>query len=407
MSPSHSQILLANQPIYDRNKALFGCELLFRSDQNLTAEQVGDDQATSEVLVNLCTSIIEQSDQLQRPIFINLSESLLISEAFFPIEPERVILELLERIDVTPEAIAAVKRWRKEGFRFALDDFDFDPRWAPLVPLAEFIKVDVLGADPSEIANKRRATQTDPKTLWIAERVETREAFEAYREDGFDLFQGYFLARPKPVLGKSIRSDQSSALDIIRAVNDPELSMDQLSSVISRDPRLTMQLLRIVNSPACSLNREIETIKETVVYLGVAQVRKWAIILSLLAVNSGSSEICRLILIRAKAMESWCELTDHRNDAATAFMVGLLSGVDLLLEVEPAVFLQQVRLSGAINRAIIDHQGGLGKLLAAALALEHDVLTKPDRLVRHNGVLLSAYTNASLWAEMTLKAVGH
>lgn len=400
-----TEILLASQPIYDRQQNLYGCELLFRSDQQLTAKEVGDDRATSEVLVNYCTSVVEQSDIIQRPVFINISETLLLSEAFFPIHPEKVVLELLETITITPDVIRAVKAWKHEGFRFALDDYEFRPEWEALLPLASYIKVDVLNADPAHLCRKRAEYSGTP-ALWVAERVETAEAFQAYLDGGFDLFQGYFLARPKTVLGKSIKSDHSSALDIVQAVNDPDIKVEALADVISRDPRLAMQLLKIVNSPACSLNREVQSIRETIVYLGIAQVRKWAIILSLLAASGSGMQVCRLILIRAKTMENYAEATG-KLDSAAAFMVGLLSGVDLLLEIEPAVFLQQIKLSAQITGAVINHSGPLGKLLHYVTELEHVLMMNPEQLQQQSALLLTTYAQATAWAENTLHAMHH
>ena len=61
----------------------------------------------------------------------------------------------------------------------------------------------MLNADPAHLCKKRAEYSASP-ALWVAERVETAESFRAYLEGGFDLFQGYFLARPKTVvLGKS------------------------------------------------------------------------------------------------------------------------------------------------------------------------------------------------------------
>jgi EAL and modified HD-GYP domain-containing signal transduction protein len=303
MHNSSTDILLASQPIYDRSRELFGCELLFRNAEQLTAKEVGDDRATSQVLVNYCTSVVEQADVIQRPVFINISETMLLSGAFFPIAPEKVVLELLETIQVTPQVVAAVIDWQKAGFQFALDDFDFSPAWDDLLPLAKYVKIDVLQGSSGDMCAKRRE-YAHKNQLWVAEKVETEEVFNAYRDCGFDLFQGYFLAKPKLVLGKAIKSGQAGALEVLQAVNDDNIKVEKLAEVISRNPRLAMQLLKIVNSPACSLNREVQSIRETIVFLGISQVRKWAIILSLLSASDSGLQVCRLILRNVREITS-------------------------------------------------------------------------------------------------------
>jgi len=195
--------LLASQPIYDREGRVAAAELLFRNDLEQNVTEVGEERATSQLLYNLCTGITDQVAHSGIPVFLNVSADFLLSRAFLPVPPRQVVIELVERIEPTPEVIESVAHWSRQGFRFALDDFEFAASWDPLLAYADIIKVDVLGADPEQVLARKAALAHLP-VRWLAERIETREEYELYRAAGFDLFQGYFFARPRTVLGTAL-----------------------------------------------------------------------------------------------------------------------------------------------------------------------------------------------------------
>lgn len=398
---SKSSVLLASQPIYSRKGELFGTELLFRSDAGTTAMDVGENVATSEVLVNHCSSITSEVEHLQRPAFINVSADFLLSEAFLPCDPRYIFIELVERIAVTPEFVEAVKSWKSRGFRFALDDFEFTKDWDPLLELADVVKMDVLGQDPKDIADKKK-TLTGFDCLVLAERIETLDEYNLYVDMGFDLFQGYFLSKPKEIRGKSIRPDQSSTMDILRLTTPEEPDIDLVAQAVERDPHLSLQMLKLVNSPLYSLERPIESIKEAVVFLGLAQLRKWAMVLSLLGSSENSREAQRIVLVRAKFCELYAKELGYIS-AEKAFMIGLLSGIDLLLEIDPKKFVTELNLSKDMVGAILYGEGKPGKVLKLAVSLERLINMNPERIMKNQENSLRIYHDSFHWAENIMR----
>jgi putative nucleotidyltransferase with HDIG domain len=63
------------------------------------------------------------------------------------------------------------------------------------------------------------------------------------------------------------------AMRIARMVNDPNSSAADIGREVSKDPALTVRLLRIANSPALGQNGKIATISRAITLLGVRQVR--------------------------------------------------------------------------------------------------------------------------------------
>ncbi len=397
------EVLLASQGIYDRGKNMYGTELLFRNKRGDSAIDVGESEATSEVLINHCASITRGLDHFKRPAFVNVGRNFLLSEAFFPVDAQFVVVELVERVKVDQEIVDAVRSWKRRGFRFALDDFEFSPSWAPLLELADIVKIDVLDADPNKVYHRKRALEEQYQCLWLAERIETEEVFDYYKEQGFDLFQGYFLARPKTIMGKSIRPHQSSAMEILQ-VTSMDSPLDNIASTVEKDPILSLQLLKIINSSLYSLSRPVESVKEAVVFLGVAQLRKWALLLSLLSASDNCAESHRLILSRAKFCELYAGVIGEK-DPDRAFVVGLLSGIDILLGVDVNTFVKMISLSDDITLALTKQQGRLGKILAVAIQLEKMLNMQLGSLSDKNREILGSYQRSFEWTEDILRSL--
>jgi EAL and modified HD-GYP domain-containing signal transduction protein len=391
--------LLAKQPVYDKKRQLFGYELLFRGVDRLNAVQVGEDLATSEVLVNYFTSMTTEIDHSERPLFINVSSSFVRSEAFLPIGNHQVIIELLERIEITPAFIEAVINWRRQGYQFALDDFDFDSRWDPLLPHVQYIKVDILDADLDQIARQVRRKQRQLKVHWVAERIEDETTFKRCLDMGFDMFQGYFLARPKEILGRSIRAGSLVTTEIIKKASDPDASIQAISELVVRDPKLSMQLLKLINSSLFSLPREVNNIQQAITLLGLNTLKQWALLIAFVADARSTMEASRIVLIRARTLELWVRAQTGSNEqAGSAFLAGLISGVDILLEIEPATFLREVRLDADIANAILHGSGRIGSALALVKDIEYFLLQDFSKARGLDPTLMEYYGQAQNWA---------
>lgn len=391
-------ILLARQAIYRKDLSLHGFELLFRSQEQLNALEVGEDNATFEVLVNYSTGISQEIDSSRHPLFVNVSQSFLQSDVILSMDRNRVVLELLERIDVTDALVAAVARLHKAGYRFALDDYDFDPRWTPLIPFADIIKVDVLEANLQEIGHAKAAV-TGFEGDWLAERIEDQDTLHTCIDMGFTLFQGYVLAKPKEVLGNKIQGSTAVTTEIIRLSSDPEVELEMIANQVARDPKLSMQLLKLINSPLVNLNREVSDLKQAISYLGIDLLKRWAMMIAFVANSCAPMESNRIILTRAKCCELYfSEHPKWRDLAPSAFLVGLISGVDLLLELDPRFFVEQIQFSPEIQLAILSGKGDLASVLNQTRLIEYFVTQAPEKICEIPGELLLSFSQAQHWA---------
>jgi len=404
LSQPNKHVLLARQSIYNIDKTVFGYELLFRNDADLSAIDVGEDNATSEVLVNYCTSISNEINSEHKPIFINVSESFLLSEAFLPIDQRFVVIELLERIKVTKELVKAVAAWKKHGFRFALDDFDFTPQWDPIIPYVDFIKADVL-TNSMDWTEKHKKTLDKRNITWLAEKIENLEILSACENLGFTLFQGYYLAKPKTILGSSIRPSSAVTMQVIKKANQKDTTIDDLTNLVTQDPKLSLLLIKLINSSIFTLPRPINELKEAIVFLGIDTLKKWAMLIAYISDSPAPIETCKIVLSRAKACELVVALKYDTALSESAFLAGLISGVDLLLELKTEYFLKEINLNEPIRRAILKLEGEIGETLKSVKQLEFYLGQEPEKIHTLEIDLIQQYSLAQEWSSDILKTL--
>lgn len=396
-----NDLMMAQQPIFDRKNKLFGYELLFRNNDETMANVIDGEDATSQVLVNLCIGITELETQMNTPYFVNITRDLLMSDAFFPIDPSLVYIEILEDQKITPAFIKAVANWHQAGYRFVLDDYNFDPTYTPLFPYIKMIKIDVLTTNPYKY-HKQIQALLKQKLVLVAEKVENQKMYDACKELGFHLFQGYYLKKPNLVKGRRISTNMENALELVSELSKDDISTEKVTKLVSKNPTLSYQLLRILNSPICGLQRKVNNLKEAVVYLGLKQIKKWALLITITANSKQSNEIFRFLLIRAKCCEALA-VQEKSHSPDSDFMAGIMSGIDLILQVEKKIVFEQININDEILEAIKHYRGPIGIRLRKACALEEQnwnyisVLPSSDRLA-----LSRSYGEASLWANDTL-----
>ncbi|MEH6577746.1 MAG: HDOD domain-containing protein [Amphritea sp.] len=355
-----SQVLMARQPIFDRSQRVIAYELLYRNDDATENSLFRNSGATSELILNY-TSISDQGSLKRVPAFISLTPELLISDDFPELPRKNIVFEIPGDITVNDHVIASTKRLVKDGYRVALDDFNYKSGYDSLLKLVHIVNVDVKGMTFDQI--KRQVQLLKPfKVTLLAENIESVDVLEECNKLGFKLFQGHFLSKPKVIKGKKVDPNQAALFELVQELQNPNTTPERLEELIIRDPVLTYKLLRIVNSAAYSLVRKVESLTEAVVMLGMAQIRKWATLIALTNQNGKPEEICRSLLVRGRMCEEVATAQGRKN-GGSYFMTGMMSNLHTLLDIDRQTMLEQVPLGEDIKDAILLNEGNMGEVL--------------------------------------------
>ncbi|QIK37783.1 HDOD domain-containing protein [Caldichromatium japonicum] len=362
--------LLGIQPIFNRQRAIVAYELLFRSPAGgFDDDPVDAESATVQVILNAFIELGVERLGRDKRLFLNMNETLLNSELIQTLPPKRVVLEILETVRVTPELVATAQRLVEQGFVLALDDFVYTPEWDPLLALARIIKFDVLGVDRAAIAAKIAALPAGHRLHLLAEKVETAEQFRDCLELGFDLFQGYYLARPQIISGHRPPANRLQALHLLARLQDDEIGLMEVEQLISRDVTLSYRLLRFIGNAAISQGRPLHTLRQAITLVGLHTIRQWAALLIL-----GSMEgVNPYSFTRALTYALFCQIVGERHfpeERDRLFTAGLFANLDEILLIPLREALEPLPLGQMIKGAILRYEGLLGCVLLQAKQIE-------------------------------------
>ena len=362
-------IFVGRQPIYGRRLELYAYELLYRGSDIDYADFSEGDRATSQVLLNTFTEFGLERIVGGHLAFVNLTRGFIVGEYPLPVPRTHVVLEVLEEVPPDDQVLQGLQDLRRRGFKIALDDFVFSPERAPMLAMADIVKVDILGVESDEI--RARFQQLKPLGLkLLAEKIETREQFELCRDMGFDFFQGYFLAKPNVVSGTSIPANSLNLLRLMAELQSQGQDIERVAEIISQDVALSYKLLRHINAAVYSMPRRIDSVRETVAYLGLSTIKNLAYLFLLSDTGERPHELLVTAMMRAKM----CELlarTSKTSNPAGYFTVGLFSTLDALLSLPMERVVAKLPLSEELQRALLRGEGPMAEALRCALAYEH------------------------------------
>ena len=355
----------ARQPILNSSLELYAYEFLYRPIQD---EAPQSHSITAEVIASSALDLGLKKAANNHFIFLNMLYDDLFSPLIEALPSEQVILELLEDIQPDPKLVKRVQELSAKGFSFALDDFVYTPDWDPLIALASIIKFDLTVT--SIDINKALIEKLQPcDTLFLAEKIETFAEFEAYKDIGCKLFQGYFFCKPELVQGKAVSASTLAITKLLADINRTDISITDLESAVERDPNLTHMLLKYLNSANFSFKNPIERIKQAIVILGINETKKWVTLISLRSIPSKPLELIKHALVRAKLAEL-IALENTEKNPNSFFLMGLLSTIDALLDITMKEALKLMPLKDEILEALLEQKGEMGRVLS--IIIDHE-----------------------------------
>jgi EAL and modified HD-GYP domain-containing signal transduction protein len=366
-----NDVYVARQAIYNRSMGVYAYELLYRAGLDNKAEFPDAMSATTQVLLNTFMEIGLDGLAGNSKVFINMPQRFFIDLPPIPFAKDRLVLELLEDLEVDENLVTAVKKLKAAGYTLAIDDYMFEGKWEPLLSMVDIIKVEIMGLTEQQLCERIHHLKPYKLTL-LAEKVETHKTYELCRDLGFELFQGYFFSKPKVVQGKKLDDNQVVVLRLLEKLNDPEAAIEDIDKLICLDAGLSYKVLRYVNSAAMGLPKKVDSIRRAILLMGLKKIRAWASLMAMTGIKGKPTEVLALALVRAMFCES---LLKERGtqDTDCAFTTGLFSMLDVMLDQPLVEILTQLPLAETIGKAILDHQGPDGEALACAIAYErHD-----------------------------------
>ena len=357
-------IFIARQPVFTKQKTIFGYELLFRSGLENAFPGIDGDTATSNVLSNTFFSFDLKQILNGKPGLVNFTEKLILQKIPLLFPQQHIIVEVLEDIKPDDDIIAALTEIKEKGFNIALDDFIYHKKFEPMMQLCRIIKFDLVETPLESLKDIVKNIQNNYDITLLAEKVETYEEFELAKKMGFTLFQGYFFAQPEILSKKEIASNQISVLQLVNETGKKEIDYKKIENIMKKDVSISFKLLKFINSAYFSRPTPVNTIKDAITFLGVNELRRFINIVAISNLNKGKpNELLRASVVRARMCEQFGTILKTPFTTDELFTLGLFSCMDAMLDKKMDDILETIMLSDNIKNALLGKAKVFQKIL--------------------------------------------
>jgi c-di-GMP-related signal transduction protein len=403
VTSSAPQVSVARQPILDRSKNVIGYELLFRpSAEHESRKMTALDFESAKVISGALGTIGLDTLTDGRKAFVSVSRRLLLDGIPSVLPPAQVVIELGSDIEADAEVVAACAQLRSSGYSIAVDDFVLNEWTAGLIPVANYLKVDCSGSLDTEARTRIAQSRQPGGPALIATGIETLDQFELAGSEGYTYFQGFFFGRPLITQAREIPGHQLAHLRLLQALNNPNLSVQQLEELVKHDASLCYRLLRTVNSAAFALQTPVQSIKQALIYLGRDTVRRWVSLWALAGMNERAhSELVIMSTVRARSAELLGATVGGEDGGNEGFLLGMCSLLDVILERPMASLLKELPLAEPAKAALRGDDNAQRHLLDCVIAYEHGAWERADAMARQCRIdplrLPKAYGDALRW----------
>ncbi|MGI5239532.1 EAL and HDOD domain-containing protein [Dactylosporangium sp. CA-139066] len=401
---------VGRQPIYDRDGAVVGYELLFRAGTDASVADRTDEHATARVLVAAFTEFGLEELTGGRVCFLNVTRAFLTGMLPLPFDYSQAVLEVPSLSEVDDDLVAGITVLSERGFTIALDHFVVDDPREVLLPLVSYVKIDMRAADEAGVRAAVEQCRRHKHVQLVAVRLESTEALRLAFEVGFDLFQGHILGRPHVDSTVALTPGRLARLRVLAALSADDIDIDEVIAQVSQDAGLSMRLLRATNAAAFGLSRTVSSIREGIVAMGLNRLRQWVTLMLVSDLTTADHEQLVRILVRARLCQllaGSAEYPEAAGQADAAYLGGLLSATADHFGVDVSRVMSGLPLSPPLRSALQSGDGPLGGVLAAARAYtDPDAPSFPQDPHGGPGAVVGAYLSALRWTIGVLGELG-
>lgn len=401
---------IARQPVFDKSMSTVAYELLFRDGMTNRFPDVSSEYATRQIISDLFLSTSLPKLVGDNNCFINFPPEMIVQGYADTLPHDKVVIEILETARPDNELYDAVRRLHGWGFKIALDDFTLENGWERFMPFISIVKFDIQSYSFDEIAQYIRQQKKHlSKVTLLAEKVETAEEFERYKEFGFDLYQGYFYSKPEIIKNKRLAPSKVLQFQLIQEVNTPNPDLFRIENFLKRDLTLSYTLMRYTKNVLFK-NRGIQqgknsTLKDTLLYLGINEVRRFVSISCLTNMaDVKTDELYHMSLVRGMFCEQMAKETGKAFLASEAFFCGLFSLLDTILGISLDDLFKQISLSEDVMNALTKKEGVMYQFLYLARLYEaqdwENAARVMDAFSLQQATVIIAMNRSIAWADM-------
>ncbi len=374
--PEQTSRFLLRQPVLDAGHNTVGYDFGFQhaGSGKECPFSPSEMQIAEETLLTTISQLDIRSLSGHRRTFVAIGPALLDSSwvSLLPVDQMVLVIDGT-RMEGAPTVLAEQCRARiGQGYTLAFDNLPDVAGVQELVGLAAYLRFDLHAFDALELERRLASLHGHKELALVARQVSNEDDYQAARVMGFDLFQGYYFQNMNPALPHRVDNDRLRVMELLN-MTAQHAEFVQIEKAIKHDVLLAYKLLIYINCPLNGLTRKIESIAQALMFLGYEPLYRW---LTLLLFADGEQDprdraLLQNALVRARLTESLGKNLLSAEDADSLFIVGIFSLLDVLFNVPMAQALENLNLSEAVKRALIQQHGPYAPFLRLAIAFEN------------------------------------
>ncbi len=359
---------IVRQALVNENQQTFGYEILY-TDNRFNVDYT-DDATAANAIENFLSSMDSEKFLDGRTAFLTFTSNLLEKGIPKMFKTNKLVIQIEDSLITNPFSQNLITKYKQNGYKIAVVDFEFAPRFFGILDIVDYIKVNFGNNNPS-VENIVKIGKSFGKKI-IAYNIENQEAYDKARALNCTYYQGSFVSEKMPTTVKKVNYLQSNFFLLMVAVTKDEPDIDEIESIISRDVSLTFSLLRLVNSAYFALRNRARSVKQALVILGLGQLKQWIYLLSFKQ-DDGSmpDELIKISFLRATFASELLEFaSDMPISRSEAYLLGMFSTLGKLMQVPLEEALDQLPIGDEIKLALLNMEGRTGLLYQLILSYE-------------------------------------
>ena len=363
---------IVRQPIKDLRGQVIAYEIQYHGENQAYSSE-NSDLTAADTVYGLLTQNGEKVFKGSLS-FMTFTSNLLMKQTPKLFDNQELVIQVDDSVIIHPLAMRFVERFSQEGYKIAVNEFQFSPRYFSILDKFDYIKVNLQTASDSNIRNIVEMAHTMGKQC-IATNVDTEALFRKAHLMEMDAMEGRWVAEKLFTAVHSSSHLQSNFFRLMIAINEDEPDVEAIEQLISMDATLTYSLLKIVNSGYFALRNRATTVHQAIVVMGLGQLRQWIYLLGVgegeQELDANQEELLKLSFLRASFCSELMSLTKNmpitRNEA---YLMGMFSTLNYLIDAPLEDILADLPITGEVKEALIDHTGRCGALYDLALSYE-------------------------------------
>jgi c-di-GMP-related signal transduction protein len=396
--PASGSTPVSRQVILDRRNGIFGYELV---DGSGAAPTVDTD---AQLLAHALSLAASKTLAERRMLFVRCSFATLAGDGIEAVDPGRVVLDVVlpTGLDASQIVVAAgrLAQLKQRGYRLAFSHDVLSSAWRSWLAQASFLRLDLARLPGPAVPAVTRAALAGHARV-IACGVDTEAQHRVAADLGVELFQGSWFSHPLLIKSQTMRPNQAIILELI-ALLRREADMSEIEALLKRDPALSFNLLRFINSGAFGLDHQVSSFRSAVLMVGMQRLLRWATVLMATS-RAGAPALGYTAVVRGRLMELLAAELLSPEECDQAFVVGVFSLLDAMTGLPLARVLDGLALPEPVMHALLNRTGLFEPFMALTEACEaandEAFATHADSLLLSGHQVNMAHLQALAWAE--------